>query len=275
MAPHVVGSALPVVQIPGLTVEELVGNAATKQDALSVAHEKISAPLSEPWKTNDFDEWIVVLKGHIDILYADDKVLPLPAGQTCMIPKGDRYRPVFPVTDTEFLAICKPAFTPDRCHREEESTSTPVKSDNSTDKESIGDDGYPNVIYHMCETPRWQSALHAEEAYFPPTFEKDGGFTHASTAANSLLATANHFYQTSREDWICIELSRPALTKLGIVTRFEEAKPVGETATAEHAKSVIYPHIFGGIPAHVRGIVLRTLPMVRDSSGKFLSIEGL
>lgn len=261
MAPHIVGTAVPVVQIPGLTVEELVGNAATKEDALSVAHEKISAPISEPWKTNDFDEWLCVLKGHIDLLFAD-KVLNLSAGQTCMVPKGDRYRPVFPQADTEFLAICQPAFTPERCRREESQPST-------------GDDGYPNIIYHMCETPRWQTALQAGEAYFPPTFEKDGGFTHASTAANSLLDTANHFYQGSKEDWICIELSRPALTKLGIVTRFEEAKPVGETATAEHAKSVIYPHIFGGIPAYVPGVVLNTLPMVRNSSGAFLSIKGL
>ena len=273
MAPSIIGTALPVVEIPGLTIKELLGNAATKHDTFSVAHEIISQPLSEPYKTNKFDEWLCVLKGKIKIMFSDDQVLTVNAGETCLVPRGDRYKPVFPEANTEFLAICLPAFTPERCHREDNSSTGSSKEE----KESTcnGADGYPNIIYHMCEKSRWEAALADVEAYFPPTFEKDGGFTHASTAANRLITTANHFYQSSKDDWICIELSRPALTRLGIATRFEEAKSVGDTATAESSKSVIYPHIFGGIPAFVPGVVLRTLPMARDSSGMFLSIQGL
>lgn len=276
MTPRVIGTALPVVEIPGLTIRELTGNASTKQDTLSVAHEIISQPMSEPWKTNRFDEWLCVLKGRIEIIHSVDQTLTVKAGETCQVPKNERYRPVFPEANTEFIAICLPAFKPERCIREEEGSL--AVSDNPEDSNEEGGnaaDGFPDLIYHMCEKSPWEAALSAEEAYFPPTFEKDGGFTHASTEAKSLIATANHFYQNSKDDWICVELSRSALKKLGIATRFEEAKPVGSTPTADHAKSVIYPHIFGGIPASVPGIVKNQYPMLRDASGKFISIEGL
>lgn len=276
MAPHIIGTALNVVEIPGLTVRELAGNASTNQDTLSVAHEFISAPSAEPWKTNLFDEWLCVLKGKIEIKHGqDDEILTVNAGETCQVTKGERYRPMFPMADTEFLAICVPAFKPERCTREEKgSDSVSNQLENIHDGKKAAD-GFPEIIYHMCEKSLWESALAAGEAYFPPTFEKDGGFTHASMEAKSLITTANHFYQSSKDDWICIELNRMVLTKIGIVTKFEQAKPVGDIATAEHAKSVIYPHIFGGIPAFLPDVVTRTLPMTRDESGKFLAIQGL
>eukprot|EP00977_Amphora_coffeiformis_P002850 scaffold528_cov165-Amphora_coffeaeformis.AAC.62 len=273
MPPHIIGKALTVVEVPGLTVKELIGNASTKQDTLSVAHETISAPSTEPWKTNQFDEWLHVLKGKIDVMHSRDQKITVNAGETCYVAKGERYQPLFPETDTEFIAICSPAFRPERCVREEEGSSGVSDQLKEVQPSQGLADGYPDAIFHMSEKSPWEAALAAGEAYFPPTFEKDGGFTHASTEAKSLLTTANHFYQSSKDEWICIELSRSALTKLGIVTRFEEAKPVGDTAAPEPA--VMYPHIFGGIPASVPGIVTETFRMTRDSSGKFLSIEGL
>lgn len=270
--PSIIGKAIPVVEIPGLTVRELMGNASTNLDTVSVAHETISQPMSEPWKINQFDEWLCVLKGKIEVKYGNggaDQVLTVNAGETCQVLKGERYMPVFPEAGTEFLATCVPAFKPDRCIREGEqggSSATSVADDNG--------DGFPEKIFHMCEKGRWEAAKSQATAYFPPTFEKDG-FTHGTADAKSLIGTANHFYQSSKDDWICIEMSRSALTRLGIVTRFEEAKPVGDVATAASAKSVIFPHIFGGIPAYVPGIVTKIFPMTRDSSGKFLAIEGL
>lgn len=263
------------MEVAGLTVRELIGNASTKQDTLSVAHETISLPSAEPWKTNFFDEWLHVMKGKIDVMHSDDHKLTVNAGETCYVAKGERYRPMFPDANTEFIAICSPAFKPERCVREEEGSSGVSDKLKALHSSRTLEDGYPESIFHMCEKAPWEAALATEEAYFPPTFEKDGGFTHASTEAKSLITTANHFYQNSKDEWICIELSRSALKKLGIVTRFEEAKPVGDTPTAEHAESVIYPHIFGGIPASVPGIVTKTFPMIRDPSGKFLSIEGM
>lgn len=206
-------------------------------------------------------------------MHSGDLTITVNTGETCYVAKGERYRPLFPEADTEFIAICSPAFKPERCIREEEGSSGVSGELKDSLPSKVLADGYPDAIFHMCEKSPWEAALAAGEAYFPPTFEKDGGFTHASTEANSLITTANHFYRHSKDEWICIELSRSSLTKLGIVTRFEEAKPVGNTAAPEH--TIMYPHIFGGIPANVPGIVTETFVMARDSSGKFLSIEGL
>lgn len=273
--PSIIGHALAVVETQGLTIQELAGNASTQTDAVSVARVTISEPSAEPWLTIDFDEWLCVLKGRIELKHGTDQVLTVNAGDTCLVSKGERFRPVFPVGDTEYLAICRPAFTPERCIRHEDGASGVSDRLKELHAAAVTSDGYPEKIYHMSEKALWESALKAAEAYFPPTFEKDGGFTHGSTEAKSLIVTANHFYQSSKDDWICIELSRAALAKVGIVTRFEEAKAVGDTATAEASKSVIYPHIFGGLPAFIPGVVTKTFPMKRDSDGKFLSIEGI
>lgn len=40
----------------GLTIDELVGNVATKEDRMSVALVRVSDPTSEPWLTLDYDE---------------------------------------------------------------------------------------------------------------------------------------------------------------------------------------------------------------------------
>merc|ERR1712122_408840 len=66
------------------------------------------------------------------------------------------------------------------------------------------------------------------EAYYPPTFEVDGNYTHATAVAERLITTANHFYQESVGDWICLRMSRAALKKCGIITKDEPAMPVGD-----------------------------------------------
>ena len=125
----------------------------------------------------------------------------------------------------------------------------------------------------MCLKSAWESA--SGEAYFPPTFATDGYFTHATAVPERLLKTANHFYTGTAGDWICLQLSRAALQKVGIITKFEEAKPVGETATGKDWGEWKCPHIFGGIPTQIPGIVTKVYTMKRDVNGQFLSIEGL
>jgi len=114
-----------------------------------------------------------------------------------------------------------------------------------------------------------------QEAYYPPTFEKDGMFTHATAVPQRLIETANHFYMDVEGDWICLELSRNALYRIGIDTVFVEAKPVGETNVSNTWEYWVCPHIYGGLPTTIKGIVTNILPMKRDSDGTFLSIEGL
>lgn len=134
----------------------------------------------------------------------------------------------------------------------------------------------PNdTIYHMCQSQLWEEAKDNETAYYPPTFVKDGYFTHATAVPSRLIDTANHFYTCTIGDWICLELSTSALQKVGIVTRYEEAKPVGDTVSSTAFTAWQCPHIYGGIPSNVPGVVLNVYQMGRDQSGQFLSIIGL
>jgi uncharacterized protein (DUF952 family) len=198
------------------------------------------------------------------------------AGETAFVSKGERFRPVFPVGDTEYIPVCLPAFRPDRCTREEEGggeyqvSAKLQELHSSTQKKQFDDD----VLYHMCFKDAWDEAVTNKKAYFPSTFAKDGMFTHATAVPERLITTANHFYTGVDGDWICLALSRKALLQIGIDTVFEEAKPVGDTGVS-HAWDWVCPHIFGGIPTTIDGIVYKTYPMKRQPDGTFVSIVGL
>jgi uncharacterized protein (DUF952 family)/mannose-6-phosphate isomerase-like protein (cupin superfamily) len=277
--PKIIGKSTRVVETDRLAIDEMVGNVASNEDTLSVARCVITSPTNEPWLTLDYDEWICVIKGRIEMHYGDDQVLPVEAGETCFIARGERFRPFFPVGDTEYIPICFPAFKPSRCIREEEGvTSVASKLAELHGKSPAASTTTTNdseKLYHMCEKAEWEKAIAAGEAYYPPTFEADNYFTHATAVPLRLMETANHFYTASVGEWICIELSNAALKKAGIVTRFEEPKPVGDQAVEDTWSEWRCPHIFGGIPASAAGVVTKTFPMKRDEAGTFLVIEGL
>jgi uncharacterized protein (DUF952 family) len=284
--PKLVGTSTVVVDHEGICIEELAGNVASKEDTLSVARVTISTPCAEPWLTLDYDEWICCLKGKIQLHYNDggtDKVLHVSAGQTCFIAKGERFQPVFPEAGTEYIPVCFPAFTPERCHREEQPNSTVSlrlnelhSSKNSkTTRSNNTTNSTNNKLYHMCQSSLWNAALESKKAYYPPTFVKDGNFTHATAVPQRLLETANHFYTSITGDWICVELDQQALENVGIVTVFEDPKPVGDAPVGSTWNEWRCPHIFGGIPAFLPGIVQRIYRMNRGADGSFLSIEGL
>lgn len=221
-----------------------------------------------------------MLKGSMSVLYGKDgnEKLTVQAGETLFVAKGERFRPVFPQGGTEYIPVCIPAFKPERCHREEEGVSDvskTLKELHSATKASAGNCDAVDRLYHMCQKNLWEAALKNGEAYFPPTFETDGGFTHATAVAERLIETANHFYTATEGDWICVEMSQAALKKVGIITRFEEARPVGETATGVEWTDWVCPHVFGGIPTQIKGVVTKIYPMKRNVTGTFLSIEGI
>ena len=286
--PKLIGKSTTVVEHDGLTINELAGNVATKDDTISIAHTVITQPTSEPWLTLHCDERMCVVKGKVEFHYyeaGDDpkrepRVLTATAGDTVLVAKGERFRPVFPDGNTEYIPVCIPAFTPDRCIREDSAETAGVserlKELHGTDKKPPSSVEKSEKLYHMCEKKLWDEALEAKKAYYPPTFEQDGNFTHATAVPPRLIDTANHFYTSVQGDWICVELSYSALKeKAGIITIFEEAKPVGQTGVSETFESWICPHVYGGIPAHIDGVVTNTYAMKRDGNGTFLSIEGL
>jgi len=286
--PKLVGKSTRVVEHDGLSIDEFAGNVASNEDTLSIARVVITTPSSEPWLTLDYDEWICVLNGKMVIQFynqeKDLKTMTFVEGQTCFIGKGERFRPTFPDGNTEYIPVCIPAFKPERCLREEEGVSDVSKNlnflhskgvDNTSSKLSIKSDMNAEKLYHMCQKSLWDQAISSKSAYFPPTYEQDGFFTHATSVPERLLETANHFYTQTSGDWICLELSCKSLHNSGICTRFEEAKPVGDASVSDNWGEWACPHIYGGIPGHVNGVVENTYKIERDDKGSFLFIDGI
>ena len=261
----------------------------------------------EPWwLTIHYTEWISVIQGCLELeCQSDGRVVTIQAGQTAKILPGETFRPRFPPQPhhTIYVPICQPAFRPDLCIRQvieedqegakEQQTET-TKDDKKEEQERIDARleelhttapttttttvEVPEIVYHMCEKTKWEEACAKQEAYFPPTFAQDGNFTHATAVPERLIDTANHFYTSSQDSWICLQLNTKVLKQhCGIVTVMEEAKPVGTTATAgADWESWQCPHIYGGIPTAVPNVMTKTFSMNRDADkGTFLSIEGL
>jgi len=302
--PKIVGKAVRVVETEGFTIDEYAGNVGSNDDTMSLAVVKVTKPYSEPWLTLQYDEWMSVLRGQVDCHVMDEatqteiKAVSAVAGETIFIEKGQRFKPVFPVADTEYVPVCIPAFKPERCKREDDGLDKDEeekiterlsqlhnKGQSSDDKSSnVSNESNDNIdydlcsLYHMCEKSLWDAAIDSEAAYFPPTFHEDGGFTHASFIPEKLIETANHFYTSSKDNWVCLKLcnSKTLKNKCGIVTIFEEPKGVGAVETKGDWKGSVFPHIYGGIPVTISGIVMEVFTMKRDPvSGKFLSITGL
>mmetsp|Transcript_2804 Transcript_2804/g.3728 ORF Transcript_2804/g.3728 Transcript_2804/m.3728 type:complete len:295 (-) Transcript_2804:52-936(-) len=291
--PRLIGSSKTVVEHDGLTINELAGNVATSEDTISIAHVTVANPSAEPWLTLDYDEWLCVTKGKIILHYKKegaDLTLEVNAGETAFVAKGERFRPFFPVGDTEYIPICIPAFRPDRCQREEGDVPSDVSQnlrklhgmDENANAQSYAvtstDDTDRDVLYHMCQKSLWESAVAAGTAYFPPTFDVDGGFTHATAVPRRLIDTANHFYTQTEGEWICLQLSRSALATIGIKTKDEEALPVGQKSVSDDWNEMkwVCPHIYGGLSTKPElNVLTKVYEMVRDDDGKFLSIKGL
>jgi len=277
-----------VVDAPLLTINELAGNVATKEDTLSIALVKASKGSDEPWLNLKFDEWICVLKGQVVYEVQEHPNAPLhkveaKAGQTVRIQKNTRCKPTFPV-DTEYIPVCIPAFRPDRCVRENEGQEHEQISDNLKklhgqtepvvvqNVPSQVNEKSPEILYHMLTLQEWEDAKASGYAYYPKTYEQDGYFTHATGVPSRLVETANHFYQDVAGDWICLEFTRDSLKRSGIHVRDEEAAPVGDKAVnSEWVENWICPHIIGGIPC---GIVDKIYKMERDGK-RFVKIVGL
>ncbi|KAL3904993.1 MAG: hypothetical protein SGARI_004665, partial [Bacillariaceae sp.] len=292
MAPKIIGKSTRVVETDGLTIDEYAGNVGSNEDTMSLAVVKVSKPSSEPWLTLDYDEWLGIVKGKIEFHFVEDSTgreskIVAEAGETVYVAKGERFRPVFPESDTEYIPVCIPAFKPERCLREEEDgvntsavamrlselhrSSNPHASA-TTEETKPSSTSQPKMLYHMCEKGLWESAVASGRAYFPPTFEQDGRFTHATAVPVRLLETANHFYTSSKGSWVCLQLDSQALKDVcGIVTTFEEPKPVGHQDVQMEWREAQWecPHIYGGIPTSVPGIVANMFDMARDDNGKF------
>ena len=126
----------------------------------------------------------------------------------------------------------------------------------------------------MAQRELYKSVAASGEVYSCPKFEADGMFTHATAVPTCLITIAKHFYTGTKGYWISLQLSLSALHRLGIVIKFEEPKHVGQTEVGE-TWNWFCPHIFGGIPTGVPGVVTSVYEIQRGAKGKFISISGL
>lgn len=269
---------MKVVEVPDvICIEEVVGGVSTKDDSISVACVKTGAGTSEPWLTMQYEEWLHIKSGRCIAKTnkeSSDGDVVIEAGQTAYIAKGSTWQPTFPEA-TEYIAICLPAFRPDRCIREGENNEEGMellKDMHTSSKAAAGVPPPPpsDTLYHMTTKRQWDECVACGDAYYPPTFEVDGNYTHATAVATRLVTTANHFYQDVEGDWVCLEFSRAALKKCGIIVKDEEPLPVGDKAIGAEWTEWVCPHVYGGIPPSV---VFKENKMIRDGP-KFIGIEN-
>ena len=204
------------------------------------------------------------------------------AGQTVKINRGTRFRPSFPTTKTKYIPVCLPAFTPERCLREDEPNDTGVaqklaelhKTSTSTGTKSEDTIEKAEVLYHMTTRTEWEAAQEYG-CYYPKTFVEDGHYTHATAVPSRLVETANHFYQDVPGEWICLEFHRSALRRCGIFVRDEMALPVGDQKVSDDwlARAWVCPHVIGGIPVAV--VDAKKIRVINRNGKKFVGIEGL
>ena len=101
-------------------IDEFVGRVNTGEERLSVA--RMSSPQGwvEPGQRPDFDEWTLVLDGTLRVEH-EAGVLEVRAGQAILVRAGEwvQYSTPYP-GGAEYVAVCLPAFSPDRVHRDDD-----------------------------------------------------------------------------------------------------------------------------------------------------------
>ena len=84
------------------------------------------------------------------------------------------------------------------------------------------------IIFHMAQHELYKSVAASGEAYFRPTFEADGMFTHDTAVPTHIITIVNYLYTGTKGSCICLHIIHSALHNPGVVTKFEELKPVGQ-----------------------------------------------
>lgn len=125
-------------------------------------------------------------------------------------------------------------------------------------------------IYHLALRSAWEQVVDSAAIYYPPTYEQDG-FTHGTGNPDRLLEVANHFYQASEGDWVCLAMTEASLAATGVIVKFEPAANVGnQDGALDTTDSELFPHLYGGIaPTAVNGIYA----VARNPQGGFIRIE--
>jgi len=99
-------------------IDEYIGRLNTGEDRISVAHMRSPAGWEEPGQTPEFAEYTIVFRGTLLVRHRDG-VFEVRAGQAVIAHPGEWVQYSTPLEDTEYIAICAPAFSPATVHRDE------------------------------------------------------------------------------------------------------------------------------------------------------------
>lgn len=117
--PQLVASATRIPVPGGKTIDEYVGAVNTGHDHISLAHMVAPAGWTEPAQAPEFEEHTLVLRGRL-IVDHDGGRLEVLAGQAVVAFPGEVVRYSTGEEGAEYVAVCLPAFRPDRAHRVED-----------------------------------------------------------------------------------------------------------------------------------------------------------
>lgn len=114
-----------VIPVPGgKLIEEFFGRVNTGTSGFSLAHMVAPPGWGEPAQCPEFGELTIMIRGSMKIL-VDDQEIFLTAGQSFWIEPNVRVQYSNPSDEeSEYYAVCLPAFSPDAAHRDDESTTT-------------------------------------------------------------------------------------------------------------------------------------------------------
>lgn len=98
-------------------IDEYVGRVNNGESRLSVAHMRSPGGWVEPAQRPEFDEYTVVLKGHLRVQH-EGGVIDVRAGEAILTRAGETVCYSTPDADgAEYIAVCLPAFSPATVHR--------------------------------------------------------------------------------------------------------------------------------------------------------------
>lgn len=99
-------------------IDEYVGRLNSGHSDLSIAHMRSPEGWVEPGQTPEFDEYTVVLAGCLRV-ETRQGIFDVTAGQAIIVSAGEWVRYSSPrAAGAEYIAVCRPAFSPDTVHRD-------------------------------------------------------------------------------------------------------------------------------------------------------------
>jgi len=100
-------------------IREYVGLVNSKTKRISMAHMSSPKGWEEPGQRPEFHEYTLVLKGSLNVR-TKSEVIKVDSGQAIITEPGEWVKYDTKNSDTEYIAVCLPAFEMETVHRDED-----------------------------------------------------------------------------------------------------------------------------------------------------------